>query len=152
MDFQPLCSCAWTVASPCLDGGSSRAVENTSWGYISGHATGVGSLLPWPTILTLRWPHRNRDSKSSYLSGMASVSEDKSTTIIGVVAFCLLWVTFMVSLRLWTRWKIIKQVGVDDYACVSGWVSGLPDPRTANTGCQPHRRTARFTSTDRPSS
>ncbi|KXX77961.1 hypothetical protein MMYC01_206789 [Madurella mycetomatis] len=46
--------------------------------------------------------------------------EDKSGTIIGVVVFCLLWATFMVSLRLWTRWRIIKQVGIDDYACVSG--------------------------------
>ncbi|GAB1319871.1 Rhodopsin domain-containing protein [Madurella fahalii] len=46
--------------------------------------------------------------------------EDRSATVIGVVVFCLVWATSMVGLRLWTRWKIIKQVGLDDYACVSG--------------------------------
>ncbi|KAK0725554.1 hypothetical protein B0H67DRAFT_659165 [Lasiosphaeris hirsuta] len=46
--------------------------------------------------------------------------EDRAATVIGVVAFCLLFATCMVGLRIWTRKKIINQLGLDDYACVAG--------------------------------
>ncbi|KAK3681816.1 hypothetical protein B0T22DRAFT_349428, partial [Podospora appendiculata] len=45
--------------------------------------------------------------------------DDRSATVIGVVAFCLFFSTLMVGLRLWTRKKIIDQLGIDDYACVA---------------------------------
>lgn len=48
--------------------------------------------------------------------------EDRRATVIGVVAFCLLFSTTMVGLRLWTRTKLINQMGWDDYACVAGLV------------------------------
>ncbi|KAK5659601.1 hypothetical protein OQA88_805 [Cercophora sp. LCS_1] len=55
--------------------------------------------------------------------------EDKRATVIGVVVFCLLFATTMVGLRVWTRKKIINQLGWDDYACVAGlittWASGI---------------------------
>jgi len=50
--------------------------------------------------------------------------EDQRPTVIGSVIFCLLWSTAMVGLRLWTRGVVIKQLGVDDYLCVVGLVSG----------------------------
>ncbi|KAK4188597.1 hypothetical protein QBC35DRAFT_451095 [Podospora australis] len=46
--------------------------------------------------------------------------DDRSGTVIGVVIFCLLWSTAMVGLRLWSRGRIIKQLGIDDYACIAG--------------------------------
>ncbi|KAK4202124.1 hypothetical protein QBC40DRAFT_322342 [Triangularia verruculosa] len=46
--------------------------------------------------------------------------EDKSSTVIGVIIFCLVWSTAMVGMRLWSRAKMIKQLGVDDYACLAG--------------------------------
>ncbi|KAK3358225.1 hypothetical protein B0T25DRAFT_452789 [Lasiosphaeria hispida] len=49
--------------------------------------------------------------------------EDRSTTVIAIVAFCLLFATVMVGLRLWTRKKIIDQLGGDDYACIVGLVA-----------------------------
>lgn len=59
--------------------------------------------------------------------------EDQRATVIGVVAFCLLFSTTMVGLRLWTRMKLINQMGWDDYACVAGLVC--------------HPRSSRFTAT-----
>jgi len=44
--------------------------------------------------------------------------DDRSGIVIGVVVFGLVWSTLMVSLRIFTRAKIIHQVGIDDYACV----------------------------------
>ncbi|KAK1828638.1 hypothetical protein QBC39DRAFT_223658, partial [Podospora conica] len=49
--------------------------------------------------------------------------EDRRATVIGVVVFCLLVSTTMVGLRLWTRKKIINQLGWDDYACVAGLIA-----------------------------
>ncbi|KAL2137867.1 hypothetical protein VTI28DRAFT_7936 [Corynascus sepedonium] len=46
--------------------------------------------------------------------------EDQRATVIGVVAFCLVWATALVGARMWTRGVIIKQLGVDDYMCVAG--------------------------------
>ncbi|KAK3368697.1 putative integral membrane protein [Podospora didyma] len=46
--------------------------------------------------------------------------DDRSSVVLGTVAFCLLWATMMVGLRLWTRGKILKELGVDDYACIAG--------------------------------
>ena len=48
--------------------------------------------------------------------------EDQRATVIGSVVFCLLWSTAMVGLRLWTRGVVIKQLGIDDYACLAGLV------------------------------
>ncbi|KAK4163859.1 hypothetical protein QBC43DRAFT_300823 [Cladorrhinum sp. PSN259] len=49
-----------------------------------------------------------------------ALTDDKSGTVIGVVVFCLLWSTAMVGMRLWVRAGIIKQFGIDDYACIAG--------------------------------
>jgi hypothetical protein len=49
--------------------------------------------------------------------------EDRSATVIGVVTFCLFFATCMVGLRLWTRKKLINQLGIDDYACLAALVS-----------------------------
>jgi len=49
--------------------------------------------------------------------------DDRSPTIIGVVVFCLLWSTTLVGLRIWTRKKILNELGWDDYACIAGLVS-----------------------------
>ncbi|KAK3322929.1 putative integral membrane protein [Apodospora peruviana] len=46
--------------------------------------------------------------------------DDRSPTVIGVVVFCLLFSTAMVALRLYTRIVLIKQMGIDDYACIVG--------------------------------
>ncbi|KAK4171790.1 hypothetical protein QBC36DRAFT_390887 [Triangularia setosa] len=50
----------------------------------------------------------------------ANAHEDKSYTVISVIIFCLIWSTAMVGMRLWTRGKMIKQFGMDDYACIVG--------------------------------
>ena len=55
-----------------------------------------------------------------------NASEDQRATVIGSVVFCLLWSTLIVGLRLWTRGIVIKQLGVDDYMCLVGLVSGEP--------------------------
>jgi len=54
--------------------------------------------------------------------------DDRSRTVIGVVVFCLLFSTTMVGLRVWTRWKVINQMGYDDYFCILALVS-IPSPR-----------------------
>ncbi|KAK3987547.1 hypothetical protein QBC44DRAFT_372067, partial [Cladorrhinum sp. PSN332] len=46
-----------------------------------------------------------------------ALTDDKSGTVIGVVVFCLIWSTAMVGMRLWVRAGMIKQLGIDDYAC-----------------------------------
>ncbi|VBB86074.1 Putative protein of unknown function [Podospora comata] len=50
----------------------------------------------------------------------SNAHEDKSSTVIGAIIFCLVWSTVMVGMRLWTRGKMIKQLGIDDYACILG--------------------------------
>ncbi|KAK3936507.1 hypothetical protein QBC46DRAFT_232453, partial [Diplogelasinospora grovesii] len=44
--------------------------------------------------------------------------EDRSATVIGVVAFCLFFATSMVGARIYTRACLIHQLGIDDYFCV----------------------------------
>lgn len=56
----------------------------------------------------------------------SNAHEDKSSTVIGAIIFCLVWSTVMVGMRLWTRGKMIKQLGIDDYACILGLVSTMP--------------------------
>jgi len=51
--------------------------------------------------------------------------DDRSGIVIGVVVFGLVWSTLMVSLRVFTRVKIINQVGIDDYACVVALVGQI---------------------------
>ncbi|KAK4032008.1 hypothetical protein C8A01DRAFT_20855 [Parachaetomium inaequale] len=46
--------------------------------------------------------------------------EDRRATVIGGITFCLLWSTTVVGLWLWTRGVVIKQLGIDDYACLAG--------------------------------
>jgi len=54
---------------------------------------------------------------------MASdVSESQATTIIAVVA-CLLGITTMLVIgRVYSRWTIVKNVGMDDKTIVVAWV------------------------------
>ena len=51
-----------------------------------------------------------------------NAGDDRRATVIGVVVFCLLFTTGIVGLRIWTRKKIINQLGIDDYFCVLGLV------------------------------
>lgn len=44
--------------------------------------------------------------------------DDMSGTVVGVVAFCMVFSTIMVALRLFTRMVVVKHVGIDDYAAV----------------------------------
>ncbi|KAM7200850.1 putative integral membrane protein [Naviculisporaceae sp. PSN 640] len=56
--------------------------------------------------------------------------DDMSGTVIGVVAFCLVFSTIMVALRLFTRVYVVKLVGIDDYAAVISlfviYAAGIP--------------------------
>ncbi|KAK6211008.1 integral membrane protein [Colletotrichum tabaci] len=53
--------------------------------------------------------------------------DDKRTTVVGSVVFCILFTTVMVGLRIYTRTKIIRSYGVDDYLAVAALL--------ATTGC-----------------
>jgi hypothetical protein len=66
-----------------------------------------------------------------------NASEDQRATVIGSVVFCLLWSTLMVGLRLWTRGVVIKKLGVDDYMCLVGLVSGGPLYQVRSTFADP---------------
>lgn len=48
--------------------------------------------------------------------------DDRSGLVIGIVVAGLLWSTFMVGLRIFTRARINKELGIDDIACVFGLV------------------------------
>ncbi|GKT44088.1 satratoxin biosynthesis SC1 cluster protein 4 [Colletotrichum spaethianum] len=50
-------------------------------------------------------------------------ADDKRMTVIGSVVFCVLFATTMVALRAYTRTKIIRMYGVDDYLAVAALLS-----------------------------
>lgn len=47
---------------------------------------------------------------------LEELSRDRSPIVVGVVSMCLIISTAILALRLWTRYYIVKKIGVDDYA------------------------------------
>ncbi|GJD00751.1 hypothetical protein ColKHC_09576 [Colletotrichum higginsianum] len=47
---------------------------------------------------------------------LEELSRDRSPIVVGVVSMCLIVSTAILALRLWTRYYIVKKIGVDDYA------------------------------------
>ena len=51
--------------------------------------------------------------------------DDRSLAVIATVSACLIITTIMVSVRLYTRVFLVKQVGPDDYMAIVTLVSPL---------------------------
>ncbi|KDN65945.1 hypothetical protein CSUB01_02637 [Colletotrichum sublineola] len=47
------------------------------------------------------------------------LDDDKRMTVVGSAVFCILFTTAMVSLRIYTRTRIIRLLGIDDYLAVA---------------------------------
>lgn len=52
--------------------------------------------------------------------------ENRSGIIIGIVALCWLLATVVVTLRIYTRKVLLKQMGTDDYFAAASLVSLIP--------------------------
>ena len=62
-------------------------------------------------------------------------SETRAPTVIGVVSFLCTLAATAVGLRVYTRWRLIKQFGIDDgLACLS-----LVSPLLAARNAVPHQ-------------
>lgn len=51
------------------------------------------------------------------------LQEDKSPLVLGVISMCLFISTGILILRLWTRFHIVKRIGIDDWAAAFSLVS-----------------------------
>lgn len=51
-------------------------------------------------------------------------ADDQRTAVVGSVVFCVMFSATMVSLRLYTRTKVIVLYGIDDMLTVAALVSG----------------------------
>ncbi|KAK8004472.1 hypothetical protein PG989_004191 [Apiospora arundinis] len=56
----------------------------------------------------------------------ASAGASRAPLVRGVAIFCMLVLTVITSLRLYTRRFIQSRIGLDDYLAVVAWVSGKP--------------------------
>lgn len=62
-----------------------------------------------------------RQAPSSETSG-----ENRSSIIIGIIALCWVLATIVVTLRIYTRKVLLKQIGTDDYFAAASLVSLIP--------------------------
>ncbi|TQN68617.1 Satratoxin biosynthesis SC1 cluster protein 4 [Colletotrichum shisoi] len=53
------------------------------------------------------------------------LARDRSPIALGVTSMCMVIVTSVLALRLWTRFHVVKKVGVDDYAATFSLLSVL---------------------------
>lgn len=53
--------------------------------------------------------------------------DDRRTTVVASVVFCILFVTAMVGLRIYTRTRVIVLFGIDDILAVVALVSEIDD-------------------------
>lgn len=61
----------------------------------------------------------------------AAAGASRVPLVRGVAVFCMLALTIITSLRLYTRRCLVRTVGADDYLAVVAWVSG----RKKNASC-----------------
>ncbi|CCF36142.1 hypothetical protein CH063_07776 [Colletotrichum higginsianum] len=53
------------------------------------------------------------------------LARDRSPIVLGVTSMCMVIATSVLALRLWTRFHVVKKIGVDDYAATFSLLSVL---------------------------
>ncbi|EXF74152.1 hypothetical protein CFIO01_08783 [Colletotrichum fioriniae PJ7] len=73
------------------------------------------------------------------------LQEDKSPLVLGVISMCLFISTGILILRLWTRFHIVKRIGIDDWAAAFSLISvlgvGLSQAVMTRYGLGKHQQT-----------
>ncbi len=70
-------------------------------------------------------------TNTTLLNEEMPASDNDVPTIVGTVVFTCLVAVVAVALRIYTRWRIVHKVGVDDYFAIASLVRPARRPRSA---------------------